>query len=230
MGNGQPPLPPGQPALAPPGPMMAERLRDARLRAGISARQLALRLGCSPSAISQIERGKAAPSVSRLYAIATALGISLDSLFPDPGRPRAQPAGDDAALSDIVVRRENRPGINLERGIRWERLTPHTERNFEFREVFYDTGGGSPGAERAIQHNGRDYAVIVEGELTAQVGFERLVLHPGDSIAFDATIPHLFWNQGTQRVRAVFVLADMLAGMGPAPLEERRAAWAHPAT
>ena len=188
-------------------PMMADRLRDARIRAGMSARQLAFHLGCSPSLISQIERGKATPSVARLYAITTALGISMDSLFPETG-PQKQADAGAAVRDNIIVRRENRPVISLERGVRWERLTPHTEQNFEFREVFYDVGGGSPGSERAIYHNGRDYAVIIEGQLTAQIGFERYILHAGDSIAFDATIPHQFWNQGTQRVRAVFILVD----------------------
>lgn len=188
--------------------MMAERLRDARARAGLSARQLALQVGCSASLISQIERGKAAPSVGRLYAIAMALGVSMDSLFPDTGLVPGEPATGAGPGVDIIVRREGRPVITLERGVRWERLTPHTERSFEFREVIYEPGGGSPGSERAIQHNGRDYAVIIEGELTAQIGFERFTLRPGDSVAFDATIPHQFWNQGPQRVRAVFVLLD----------------------
>lgn len=188
--------------------MMAERLRQARGRAGMSARQLALKVGCSASLISQIERGKAAPSVSRLYAMAIALGISMDSLFPETGLPSTGQSADHGTADDIIVRRESRPVINLERGIRWERLTPETERSFEFREVFYEVGGGSLGTERAIQHNGRDYAVIIDGELTAQIGFERFLLRPGDSIAFDATIPHQFWNQGSQRVRAVFALID----------------------
>lgn len=175
----------------------------------MSARQLALELGCTPSLISQIERGKATPSVSRLFAIATALGISMDSLFPEPEQGRGRPApAEHEQASDIVLRREDRPAINLEHDVRWERLTPRSERTVEFREVFYEVGGGSPGSERAIQHNGRDYAVIIEGELTAQIGFERFVLYPGDSAAFDATVPHQFWNQGTQRVRAVFVLID----------------------
>jgi transcriptional regulator with XRE-family HTH domain len=189
--------------------MMSERIRAARIRTGISARQLAAELGCSPSLISQIERGKATPSVSRLYAMTTALGISMDSLFAESPEARREPAravGEQA--SDIVLRRADRPAINLEHDVRWERLTPRSERNIEFREVFYEVGGGSPGSERAIQHNGRDYAVIIEGELSAQVGFERFVLRSGDSIAFDATIPHQFWNQGTQRVRAVFVLVN----------------------
>jgi transcriptional regulator with XRE-family HTH domain len=190
--------------------MMARRLRDARIRTGMSARKLAIQLDCSPSLISQIERGKATPSVSRLYAIVTVLGISMDSLFPEPAEPRAaQAPAETEAASGVVLRRGGRSAISLELGVRWERLTPRLEPGIEFREVFYDVGGGSSRSERAIQHNGRDYAVIVEGELTAQIGFDRFVLRPGDSCAFDATIPHQFWNEGTQRVRAVFVLLDL---------------------
>jgi transcriptional regulator with XRE-family HTH domain len=189
--------------------MMARRLRDARIRTGMSARKLASQLDCSPSLISQIERGKATPSVSRLYAIATALGVSMDSLFPEPAEPpAARVPAETEESSGVVLRSDGRSAINLEQGVRWERLTPRTERGIEFREVFYEVGGGSSRSERAIQHNGRDYAVIIEGDLTAQIGFDRFVLHPGDSCAFDATIPHQFWNEGTRRVRAVFVLLD----------------------
>ena len=208
MGESGTSQPEEQPSSDPHRPVMAERLRDARARSGMSARQLALQVGCSASLISQIERGKAAPSVSRLYSIATALGVSMDSLFPEADTPAPGPPDEPGTADDIVVRCERRSVISLERGVRWERLTPQSERSFEFREVFYQPGGGSPDTERAIQHNGRDYAVIIEGVLTAQIGFDRFVLRPGDSIAFDATIPHLFWNQGSERVRAVFALTD----------------------
>ena len=51
---------------------------------GLSLRGLAERLGVSPSLISQVETGRAKPSVSTLYAIVTELGISLDELvYPD---------------------------------------------------------------------------------------------------------------------------------------------------
>ena len=189
--------------------MMSERLRAARMTAGKTARQLAAEVGCSPSLISQIERGKATPSVSTLFAMATALSVSMDSLFPEADGSHLTPAAAERERSgDIVLRRDGRPAIQLEHHVRWERLTPHPERDVEFREVFYEVGGGSPGAERAIQHNGRDYAVVIDGELTAQIGFEKFVLRAGDSMAFDATIPHRFWNQGKERVRAVFVLLD----------------------
>ena len=66
---------------------MGERLREARRAAGLSLRELADRLGVSPSLISQIETGRANPSVSTLYAIAAELDVSLDELLFNDRRP-----------------------------------------------------------------------------------------------------------------------------------------------
>ncbi len=64
-----------------PGAELGPRLRRVREDRGLSARELARRINCSPSLISQIERGLSAPSVGILYAIATELRASLDFLF-----------------------------------------------------------------------------------------------------------------------------------------------------
>ena len=83
-------------------PEMGERLREARRARSLSLRTLAERLGVSPSLISQIETGRANPSVSTLYAIAAELDVSLDELLfndrrpPEPAAP-ARPRGADRA-------------------------------------------------------------------------------------------------------------------------------------
>ncbi|MFJ7332868.1 helix-turn-helix domain-containing protein [Streptomyces sp. NPDC101110] len=66
------------PAVVPP---VGARIRQARLERGTSLRALAREIGVSASLVSQIETGKSQPSVSTLYAITTALGISVESLF-----------------------------------------------------------------------------------------------------------------------------------------------------
>ncbi|MEU0221266.1 XRE family transcriptional regulator [Streptomyces sp. NPDC006265] len=66
------------PAVVPP---VGARIRQARLERGSSLRALAREIGVSASLVSQIETGKSQPSVSTLYAITTALGISVESLF-----------------------------------------------------------------------------------------------------------------------------------------------------
>jgi DNA-binding XRE family transcriptional regulator/quercetin dioxygenase-like cupin family protein len=67
------------------------RIRAERARKGISLRGLARTVGLSPSLISQIETGKCQPSVSTLYAITTALGISVQDVFGE-SRPAGGPA------------------------------------------------------------------------------------------------------------------------------------------
>src|SRR5690606_15633995 len=46
---------------------IGDRIREERLRAGLSQRELARRLGVSPSLISQLESGHSNPSVATLY-------------------------------------------------------------------------------------------------------------------------------------------------------------------
>lgn len=181
---------------------LGERLRIERKRRGVSQRQLAERIGLSPSLISQIETGRSKPSVSTLYAMVTELGISLDRLFS--GSDEAIPGGHPRRPSDPVVRPDTRQVIELESGVRWERLTSDPEDGVDFLFVVYDVGGSSSGDERLMRHPGREYGYVISGRLGVQVGFARYALGPGDSIAFDSTQPHRLWNLGGEPVQAVW--------------------------
>jgi transcriptional regulator with XRE-family HTH domain len=192
------------------GALIGARLRQRRLELGMTARELARRVDCSPSLISQVERGRAVPSVSTLWALVTALRISMDRLF-DPAQDgvASSDAGATDAVSDgPVLRRNARPRITLERGVVWERLTAVAEKDMEFLEVCYGVGQSVPEAEHAIQHTGQEYAVIIEGALSTQIGFEQYVLEVGDSLTFDSTIPHRFWNAGDVPARAIWVIIN----------------------
>ena len=194
------------------GTLIGARLRHRRLELGLTARELARRVDCSPSLISQVERGKAVPSVSTLWALVTALRISMDRLFDpaqdDPASPGTASAASDSAADSPVLRRYARPRITLERGVVWERLTAAAEKDLEFLEVCYGVGQSVPDAEHAIQHTGQEYAVIIEGALSTQIGFEHYVLEVGDSLTFDSTIPHRFWNAGDVPARAIWVIIN----------------------
>jgi transcriptional regulator with XRE-family HTH domain len=194
------------------GALIGARLRQRRIELGMTARELARRVDCSPSLISQVERGRAVPSVSTLWALVTALRISMDRLF-DPAQEGPAGSGDAAAaaadsVTGPVLRRYARPRITLERGVVWERLTAAAEKDMEFLEVCYPVGQSVPEAEHAIQHTGQEYAVIIEGALSTQIGFEQYVLEEGDSLTFDSAIPHRFWNAGTVPARAIWVILN----------------------
>lgn len=212
---------------------LGERIRQARVERGMGVRELARKVNCSASMISQIEGGTTNPSVSTLYGISTALGISTDSLIigsPPPSRSASEIPTSATGTGitkgrrvtrgrvgpSIVLHPADRRMINLERGVRWELLMPIPESNAEFMEVTYEVGGGSTAEDHAIRHNGREYSLILTGELSVQIGFEQFVLQAGDSMAFDSTVPHRFWNAGNSPVRAIWFVIDRWTGMSSA--------------
>jgi transcriptional regulator with XRE-family HTH domain len=187
------------------------RLRIERERQGLSLRKLAGRLQISPSALSQIETGRSRPSVSTLYAIVSELGISFDELFapgPEhaasrvtPRHPRTKPGEEQ-----LVQRAEDRPVIELESGVRWERLNPTGERDVDFLEVEYDVGGASSRGGTFVHHAGREYGLVTSGALKVTVGHEEYELRPGDSICFDSAVPHRLENMGDEPARAIWLV------------------------
>ena len=187
------------------------RVREERSRAGISQRELARRLGLSASLISQIESGQSKPSVSTLYSIVTELGVSVDDLFRgangaagDGGPARGGKAGGGNADLGPMVPVHDRHVIELDSGVRWERLTSHQHENVDFLFVLYDVGGSSASDTKMMRHPGREYGLVLEGRLGVQLGFNEYSLGPGDSIAFDSTQPHRLWNMGDVPVRGVW--------------------------
>jgi transcriptional regulator with XRE-family HTH domain len=198
-----------------------------RERAGMSQRELARRLSISHSAVSQIESGKARPSVSTLYEIITELGMSLDKLFGSPLRqsPREtlvfESTGDarnDRSGSDgqeRLQRSNTRVGIDLESGVRWERLTAQADDPVDFLYVIYDVGGSSSEGGRFIRHSGREYGIVLTGTLEVTVGFDTYVLSPGDSICFNSTTPHVLRNIGTEPACGVWCVIGRHDSDGP---------------
>jgi transcriptional regulator with XRE-family HTH domain len=209
-----------------PGSGFGPRLREARTTRRLSVRELARRVGCSASLISQIERGVSVPSVGVLYSLATELGSSLDYLLfgsgpgPDGGADTVSAASGPAASGPlpaaapaaVVQRGRDRKIIDLASGVRWERLTPQSEAMTDFLEVIYSPGGHSTDERRPLRHDGREYGLVISGTLTANVGFESYELGPRDSIAFDSSTPHEYLNKTGDVVRAIWVVVHSEPG------------------
>jgi transcriptional regulator with XRE-family HTH domain len=192
---------------------IGSRLRANRTMRHLTLRELARRVGVSPSLISQIETGRSQPSVGTLYAIATELEVSVDDLLFDGDdntraerRPGALGGRDEhgPSSSGPVQRSHNRRAIALDSGVRWERLTTQHDEDVEFLDVLYDVGGASSAAESLTRHAGREYGIVLSGRLGVTLVFEEHVLEPGDSISFASTTPHRLANVGDVPVHAIW--------------------------
>jgi transcriptional regulator with XRE-family HTH domain len=208
---------------------IGQRVRELRVERGLSVRKFAQLAQVSPSLISYIELGKGAPSVKTLYALVAVLEIPLSAMFdgqPAIGEinaPKIAPLnGSENEAGNIsstrtateqpltlqrshgpVVRPDARRVIHLEHGFRWECLTPGFDAGVEFMEVIIEVGGGRPDLEMRT-HNGAEYGYVLKGKLGIKIGFDSYVLEPGDSIRFDSTLPHSFWNAGDEPTHSIW--------------------------
>lgn len=220
---------------------LGKKLRAVRLERNLSLRELAQKAEVSASLLSQIENGKANPSVRSLHSIAEAVSLPIDYFFPSSGngkkmagQTRQIAEGDNTVSvdltvnelvsseqvltealddmfdrttskgSDPIVRLDERSIIELQGNITWARLTPAQEPGMEFLEITYGVGGSS--GAKLSRHSGREFGVVIEGELLIELGFEKYQLKPGDSIIFDSSIPHRLVNTGHVPMQAIWVI------------------------
>jgi transcriptional regulator with XRE-family HTH domain len=187
---------------------LGTRLREARLRQEIGVRELARRVGVSPAHVSQIETGKADPSATTLFAIASELHLSLSEIaFAIPASSAQATAADGPASTSpdgVVQHPTNRPKIELGSGVSWERLTPKADPNIDFLYLVYGPGGESTPASSLLRHSGHEYGYVLSGRLHVTIGFTTYELGPGDSIGFECTTPHRFANIGDEPVHAIW--------------------------
>jgi mannose-6-phosphate isomerase-like protein (cupin superfamily)/DNA-binding XRE family transcriptional regulator len=208
---------------------LGTRLRAERLRQGMSLREMARRLGISPSALSQIETGKAQPSVSKLFDIVNLLSTSLDGLLagaaggrtggaPGGAPPDAPRAAGDSHEGVVVSRGPETEGflsvqrsgehevLELESGVQWRRLTAGSLAGVEFLHVTYSPGACSSGEGVFMRHAGQEFGYLLSGRLLVEVGFDSHELSGGDSISFPATTPHRLSNRGSEPAYAIWLV------------------------
>ncbi len=204
---------------------VGSRLRQERERRGMSLRELARRVGVSPSLVSQIELDRVNPSVSTLYALVSELGMTMSDVFGDGTQPAPRVRRSHPHDESLLTHPDTRRVINLASGVRWERLTPRSDPDVEFLHVAYPVGAESCPEDALVTHSGREYGYVTSGRLGVRVGFDEYELDPGTSIVFDSSSPHRLWAIGDEPVQAVWVVigraADPRAEAGRARLGGR---------
>lgn len=179
------------------------RLRELREARKISMRTLATRSGLSANALSMIERGKTSPSVSTLYKLADALGISITSFF-----------GAETEKKQVVfLRSDERTRIGFTRGV-FEALggEQFVGRVEPFLLTLESNAASGP---HNMSHSGHEFVFCVRGELDYQVEREVFHLTPGDSLLFAAQLRHKWKNPGKTVTNALIVISDFADGEQP---------------
>jgi transcriptional regulator with XRE-family HTH domain len=182
---------------------LGRRIRTIRLVRQLSLRALAEKSGLNVNTLSMIENDKTSPSVSTLQLLAGALVVPITAFFET-----------DEPKSKIAFHKANaRIGIEFAHGAIEDLGAGMVSRGAEPFVVILEPGAESGPAP--IVHTGREFVYCLEGKIAYVIEDQTLLLEPGDSLLFEAHLPHRWKNVGKIQSRSVLVLCPTDANDHP---------------
>ena len=178
------------------------KIRSLRLKKKMGLVELGQHTGLSPAMLSKIERGKMFPTLPTLLRIALVFGVGLEFFFA---------GARDKPLVAIVrkadrVQLPDRPG-GRDVAYTFQSLDyPATERRFNcYYAEFFPL---APEKLRPHEHAGVEFLYAIQGKLSVHLREEEHMLDAGDSMYFDATVPHAYRRSGTRTCSALVVTSQ----------------------
>jgi transcriptional regulator with XRE-family HTH domain len=181
-------------------PDVGAQVKALRMERGLSMRALAQQCQLSPNTISLIERRETSPSVSTLHRLATALQVPITAFFKKEGDQvrviRSHP--DERPFSASTdVRLES-----LGSGLEGQALEPFVVTLIP----------GADSGRQAIVHDGHELVYCLEGAMDYEIDGQHYRLEVGESLLFEARLPHRWRNPGSEPVRFLLIFQASVAG------------------
>ena len=174
------------------------RVRALREAMDLSLRDLAERSGVSAPMLSQVERGETSPTLAVAERIASGLDLTLSQLL------RLDERG------HLAITRMGDRRTRSRRGHRTEELTPPLpgqRADVSIHVLEPGAATGRAGDPPLHEPGARETTVVLSGAVSLMIDDERHDLAEGDSVTFDADLPHHFTNESPEPARFLAVVA-----------------------
>ncbi len=173
---------------------IGKKIREHRQKRNLNIRQLSEMVECTTSLISQVERGKADPSISTLKKIAKALNVNIVDFFMVG--PKKE---------DVVTRADERVNIQLRR---WDTKIQSLVKSVNGRKMqpfctVIKPGGGSHGM---YTHEGEEFGIVVDGEMELLLDDKVYVIRKDESFYFSSQVPHNWNNRSKKDAVVIWVI------------------------
>lgn len=160
-------------------------------------RTLAHSSGLNVNTLSLIENGHTSPSVSTLQQLAESLHVSITDFFQT-----------EKERKNLTYQKEGkRTQIPFKRSI-MEDLAAGLPR-FGVEPILVTFEPNASSGDRPIVHTGREFVYCLEGHMVYTVDSEKYLLESGDSLIFEAYLPHRCENLDKTPSRILLVLCPM---------------------
>lgn len=177
------------------------KLRTLRLKKSMGLVELGKHTGLSPALLSKLERDKLHPTLPTLLRIAMVFSVGLEYFFTDE-RKRHVVA---VVRKDERIRLPERPGTQ-EVAYYFESLDYKCNER-AMNSYLAEFEAIAPEKLKPHQHPGAEFLHVTKGTLGLKLGLDDYELEAGDSIYFDASVPHTYRRVGKSPCQALIVTA-----------------------
>lgn len=174
--------------------LVGNRLRELRNERGFSLRVLAGHSGLNVNTLSLIENGKSSPSVSTLQQLAKALFVPITAFFASEPVEKHVVYTPAALISQAGFGKAQM--VNLARDLAGNDFQPFI--------VTLQPGMGS--GDKMIVHTGHEFVYCLSGTLCYRINEDKYQLQEGDSLVFEAHLPHCWENCGDEITRILLII------------------------
>ncbi|RLB42276.1 MAG: Cro/Cl family transcriptional regulator [Deltaproteobacteria bacterium] len=182
---------------------LGKKIRDIRLKRGLTLQELSDLTGLSKASLSQIENNVTVPPIATLLKISRALGKHIADFFQDEA-----PASERISVVRAEERKEIMSHMQMEArriGYRYESLAYHLP-DKKMEPFMVEVEPRDEDASIFYKHKGEEFLFVMEGELEFRGAGRVIILKPGDSLYFDSEIPHALRGLRGKKVRALAVI------------------------
>jgi transcriptional regulator with XRE-family HTH domain len=178
---------------------IGSKARALRLKKKMGLVELGRHTGLSPAMLSKVERGQLYPTLPTLLRIALVFGVGLDFFFASA---REKPVVGVVRRRDRLRFPDKPGGPPLE--FQFESLD-YTAVERKMNAFYAEFLPALPEKLPRHQHAGGEFIYALQGTLTVQIGDDEHELAPGDSMYFDASVPHGYRRSGGRLCSAIVV-------------------------
>jgi transcriptional regulator with XRE-family HTH domain len=173
---------------------ISKKVKAARLAKGMTLKAVATKAGCTDAYLSQIERGRANPSIMVLKKVASALELKMVDFFLEPQQ----------SSDDVVTKEKDQADITFKQGGAKIQLLVRTVHD-RLMQPFYniiEPGGGSQGS---YSHAGQEFGVVLRGKLELNLNGKIYLVKKNESFYFSSERPHSWMNPGKSKAIVIWV-------------------------
>ena len=164
--------------------IIGERISELRARRGMTLDQLSGATGFTKGYLSKIEHSKKVPPIGSLSRIAQAFKADLTQLL------QTAPAQPGDRVFCVVRAAERRPVVRGGTAFGYDYVSLADTQPGKKMEPFLFTFPSAIDKYVFFEHEGEEFLFVLTGKVEWQAGGDKLILEPGDSVYFDARLPH----------------------------------------